>query len=349
MNVSRLAGNGQGRWRGCRRDFGLSRRARSPRTLMTMSESRTTTIRLRDGRRLAYAEWGDTNGFPIVHCHGMPGSRLEHEADDGVYASLGVRVITPDRPGYGLSDSLPGRRLVDWPADVAELADLLEMPRFAMTALSGGGVFALACAAQIPERLTGVVTAGCPAPMYVGGLNEGVKLRFRAGLSLAAHASWLVRAGAEAMAVAVRRRPEFFVVHANQDNPTDLRWLALPSVRAEATEMIQEGFRSGARGYIDDVVGLARPWGFALEGIRVPVHLWHGDADTVIPIRQAAYLAAMIPLATLTICPGEGHMLMWNHLPEILEMAKGRKGLDRSSPSAPTSPREAPARAAHVA
>jgi len=149
--------------------------------------------------------------------------------------------------------------------------------------------------------------------------------------------------------VAVRRRPEFFVVHANQDNPTDLRWLALPSVRAEATEMIQEGFRSGARGYIDDVVGLARPWGFALEGIRVPVHLWHGDADTVIPIRQAAYLAAMIPLATLTICPGEGHMLMWNHLPEILEMAKGRKGLDRSSPSAPTSPREAPARAAQLA
>jgi len=173
MNVSRLAGNGQGRWRGRRRDFGLSRRARSPRRLMTMSESRTTTIRLRDGRSLAYAEWGDTNGFPIVHCHGMPGSRLEHEADDGVYASLGVRVITPDRPGYGLSDSLPGRRLVDWPAGVAELADLLEIPRFAITALSGGGVFALACAAQIPQRLTGVVTAGCPAPMYVGGLNEG--------------------------------------------------------------------------------------------------------------------------------------------------------------------------------
>ena len=317
-------------------------------TLVVMSESRTTTIRLRDGRNLAYAEWGDRDGFPIIHCHGMPGSRFEHEADDGVYASLGVHVITPDRPGYGLSDPSPGRRLVDWPADVAELADRLEIPRFAITALSGGGVFALACASRIPERLNVVVTAGCPAPMYVRGLDAGVKLRFRAGLSLAARASWLVGAGAEAMGAAVRRHPEFFVVHANQDNPTDLRWLALPSVRAEATEMIQEAFRSGASGYVDDVVALARPWGFALEGIRVAIHLWHGEADTVIPIRQAAYLAAVIPTARLTICPGEGHMLMWNHLPQILEMAKGIKGLDRSSPST-TTPTPAVCAQAHVA
>jgi pimeloyl-ACP methyl ester carboxylesterase len=77
----------------------------------------TKVIRLRDGRRLAYSEVGDPDGLPVFHQHDMPGSRLEHEAEPDLYRSLGVRVITPDRPGYGLSDPHLHRPLLDWPSD----------------------------------------------------------------------------------------------------------------------------------------------------------------------------------------------------------------------------------------
>jgi pimeloyl-ACP methyl ester carboxylesterase len=99
----------------------------------------TKVIRLRDGRRLAHSEVSDPDGLPVFHQHGMPGSRLEHEAEPDLYRSLGVRVITPDRPGYGLSDPHLHRPILDWPSDIAELADSLGIRRFGITGLSGGG------------------------------------------------------------------------------------------------------------------------------------------------------------------------------------------------------------------
>src|SRR6266496_2748375 len=92
--------------------------------------SAVRAIRLRDGRSLAYAEWGDPAGRPVLHFHGIPGSRFERHADDGLYARLGLRYITIDRPGYGRSDPKPGRTFLDWAADVEQLADALEIDRF---------------------------------------------------------------------------------------------------------------------------------------------------------------------------------------------------------------------------
>src|SRR5580765_6410115 len=96
----------------------------------------TQVVRLRDGRRLAYTELGDPSGIPIFHQHGMPGSRLEHEAEPEFYRNIGVRVITPDRPGYGLSDPHPHNPLLGWPSDIVELADRLGIERFGITGLS---------------------------------------------------------------------------------------------------------------------------------------------------------------------------------------------------------------------
>ena len=280
-------------------------------------------VQLEDGRRLGYTQWGDPDGSPIFHCHGMPGSRLEHEADGAVYAALGVRVITADRPGYGLSDPRAGRQVIDWASDVGELADRLGIERFAVTALSGGGAFALACAAAMPDRVTRVVTAGCPAPFDVPGLMKGVPARFRFGLWLAARAPQVFSLATDGVAVAVRRFPDFFVEHVSHDNPADRRWLSMPTVRAEASAMIHEAFRRGGRGYAGDVIALAQPWGFELGDVRTPVELWHGGLDNVIPITHAWHLASVLPRATLTICPGDGHMLMWNRMPQILRSARG--------------------------
>jgi pimeloyl-ACP methyl ester carboxylesterase len=281
-------------------------------------------MRLRDGRRLAYSEVGDPDGLPIFHQHGMPGSRLEHEADPEFYRSMGVRVITPDRPGYGLSDPHRHRPLLDWPSDVAELADSLDISRFGITGLSGGGIYALACAAAIPERLTDVVVTGCPGPMQREGALAGMRFMTRAGVWLGSRAPWLLDGAAAVVSRLAGRYPRFFVEQANRAKPpADRLWLSMPSVSQGAADSLREALRPGAGGYVEDIGALAQPWGFALEDIRVPVQLWHGDEDTVIPVHHGQYLASVIPGATLRVCPGEAHMLMWNHLGEILMEAAG--------------------------
>src|SRR5471030_2256385 len=169
----------------------------------------THVIRLRDGRRLAYSEQGDPDGWPIFHQHGMPGSRFEREAEPDLYGSLGVRLITPDRPGYGLSDPHLHRPLLDWPSDIAELADSLGIRRFGITGLSGGGIYALACAAAIPDRLTDVVVTGCPGPMQRPGALADTRFLTHAGVWLGAHASWLLEAGATILSPMVRSFPGF--------------------------------------------------------------------------------------------------------------------------------------------
>jgi len=277
---------------------------------------------LRDGRRLAFVERGDPNGFPIVHHHGMPGSRLQHEAPDELYRYLGIRLITPDRPGYGLSDDHRGATLADWALDVADLMDRLEIRRFGVTALSGGGIFALACAALLPDRVTGAVTTGCPAPMQIEGAFRGMRFMTRAGVWIAGRMPWLLRAGAWAFGWFAERYPRFVYEWFNQGGPpADRRWISSPSFEGGAVDDLREALRNGPSGYVTDLELLSRPWGFPLEGIRVPVRLWHGGEDSVIPPAHGRYLAAHIPGATLHECPGEGHLVLWNHPDEVMAEA----------------------------
>jgi pimeloyl-ACP methyl ester carboxylesterase len=302
-----------------------------------VAEPLTRFVSLRDGRRLAYSVLGDPDGVPIIHQHGMPGSRLEHAAEPDFYRSMGVRVITPDRPGYGLSDPHPHRLLLDWPFDIEDLADSLGIARFGIVGLSGGGIYALACAAAIPYRLTEVVVTGCPGPMQRPGALADTRFLTHAGVWLGAHAPWLLEAGATLVSPFVRRFPGFFVDHFNDGvPPADRRWLSMPSVNKGAADTLREAMRPGVWGYVQDIRTLATPWGFELGDIKVPVQLWHGDEDAVIPLHHGRYLASAIPRATLRLCPGEGHMLMWNHLPEILTAAAGM-------PPQPESPRRLPA------
>lgn len=300
----------------------------------------THVIRLRDGRRLAFSEMGDPDGVPIMHQHGMPGSRLERAAEPEFYRALGVRMITPDRPGYGLSDPHPHRSLLDWASDIAELAENLGIGRFGVTGLSGGGIYALACAAAMPHRLTDVVVTGCPGPMQREGALVGMRFMTRAGVWLGSRSPWLLDGAAALVGRLVRRFPGFFVGQANRDKPAaDRRWLSTPAVSRGAIDTLREAVRPGAWGYVEDIRAMARPWGFALEDIRVPIQLWHGTEDTVVPLHHGRYLASVIPGATLRICPGEAHMLMWNHLGEILmaaaampQLTEVRSALENISP-----------------
>src|SRR3954462_13258439 len=128
-----------------------------------------STIALPDGRTLAYGEWGDPQGRPVVTCHGTPGCRLNRHPNQDLVRSTGARVITFDRPGYGQSTRLPGRRVVDVVPDAAALADALGLDTFAVVGGSGGGPHALAIAASLPERVTRVACIVGVAPFEALG------------------------------------------------------------------------------------------------------------------------------------------------------------------------------------
>ena len=287
-------------------------------------EPSSSIIRLSDGRLLSYAEWGRSGGAPVIHMHGMPGSRIERQAGTRLYARLGVRMITPDRPGYGDSDLHRGATLLDWAADVEELADRLELPRFGITALSGGGIYALACAALFPSRLTGVVVTGCPSPLYGRGALRGMTYLNRLGIRATQRVPMALELGASLLSGVLRSHPQYFLDQMNRGKPgADRELLARPAVRSAAIATLREAISHGTWGYVEDIRRLGSRWGFEPAEIRAPVQLWHGDMDTVIPVHNAFVLAEQMPNSTLHLVPGEGHMLLWSHLEEILLEAVG--------------------------
>ncbi len=281
------------------------------------NRSHSRTIRLKDGRTLGYAEWGDTSGFPLVHFHGSSSSRLEHPVHPE--ALEGVRLVTIDRPGHGHSEFQPERTLLDWPVDVAELADQLGIERFAVTGWSAGGPHALACAYRIPERITTVGLVSSFGPYDRPGATAGMDRFNKVALAMARRMPWAVtRWMTGAMGRAFTKDPEGTARRRFASAPAPDQQ-ALSDQRA--TDMLlasmQESFRAGSDGSAWEARLFTLPWGFRLQDIAVPVALWHGDADINSPIGTGEYLSRTIPDASLTVLPGEGHFFIMKRWGEI--------------------------------
>ena len=230
-------------------------------------------IQLSDGRRLAYAEYGDPSGEPVFLFHGVPGSRLSWGLlpDDPFPPSL--RIVAPDRPGYGRSDPKPDRTVLDWADDVAQLADALEIDKFAVLGASGGGPGALACAWSIPERLTSVGAVACPAPTNAPNVFEGMSTTNRFFMKLAWHVPWLSNANTRFLGWLVRRNPESYInTMKYKIHDVDRRVLARPEIQKMLTTDFTEALRNGSQGMASDLAANhGKPWGFALTEIQVDV------------------------------------------------------------------------------
>ena len=274
-------------------------------------------LQLRDGRTMAYAEWGDPEGRPVLGCHGSPSSRLERHVDDpGAYRRWGVRLIVPDRPGFGRSDPQPGRRVTDWPDDVVELLDSLGVDRFAALSLSGGAAYALACAYALPDRVSAVgILGGAPPPdvpwPWPGWLPTSVRA--------AAHrpspaTATLLRPVFAPLAVRPQLLPRYLQVRLN---PADRRVIGRPAVRRVLARTFTEGLRQGSASLAEDRALLFRPWGFPVGEVRQHVHVWHGTQDWQVPVALGRVLAAMLPHCTAHWYAGEGHFLVFDHAREI--------------------------------
>jgi len=282
-------------------------------------------IRLRDGRTLAYSEHGDPAGSPVFFIHGNPGSRLTRLASDEVISRLGVRIITPDRPGYGLSDFQPKRRLLDFPEDMAQLADALGFGAFAIFGVSAGGTYVAACAYALPERISRAAIVSGPAPFDREGPYEGMSRAWRVAFKMGKLPEWLLRAPIALQAYAQKRDPEKSVDDmAALFSKSDAKFLKDPEIRARFKRNIPEATRKGTRGWAREVKIQVGPWGFDPADIRIPVHLWYWQDDPAIPPPMGRYLERKIPTAVPHFLPGGGHLSILGHLDKIMEGLVGK-------------------------
>ncbi len=277
-----------------------------------------TPVRLPDGRHLCYDCHGPADGEPVFLFHGEPGSRLflpGAEAAD----RQGVRLITVDRPGYGRSDLQPGRTLLDWPDDVAFLADHLDIERFSVLGISGGGPHALACAYRIADRLHRVAVASSPCPFDYRRATDNLAPGRLEEFALAREAPAMLRPTVELAVARILEQPDaYFAELGERFDASDGRLLSSSEVRSMYRRDLAEAVHAGGEGWLLEAHLLASPWPFDPGDIRLPVRIWHGERDRIAPPRMARLLWRAMPGSELRLAAGEGHLFFFRHFDEIL-------------------------------
>jgi pimeloyl-ACP methyl ester carboxylesterase len=277
------------------------------------------TVSLPDGRALAYSEWGHPKGKPVLLLHGSPGSRLMCPDIDATTAA-GVRLITVDRPGYGGSDPAGERDLPDFVADAECLLDQLAVDVCPVIGWSGGGPYAIACGWSTAQRFVRIGLVASPGPeLEMPAEDSGLTEKERDLYARVARGDQGVIEEVRSLYSAYADNPLIFLERAlaAEDNP-DRHVLQRPDVTDAFRSKWVEGARQGSEGLVADWRATAMGWGFPLSEVRVPVHIWHGGTDRIVPVTHAHYLAEGLPGASLTVFPGEGHSVAITHWGEVL-------------------------------
>lgn len=261
------------------------------------------TVSLPDGRDLGYADCGDPDGEPLVVFHGFPNSRVFGALFDAAGRDHGVRILAPERPGCGVSDPDPDRRLLDWPADCAAFLDAVGVDRAPVFGVSGGGPYALACAHALPDRVERAGVAVGVGPM------ASVGYRRRLPFLLARFAPPLVRLQLYREGKRGRENPEAALeARVEETAPVDADYWRGAVGRALLASGIEARRHHGNTPLVTELAVYGRPWGFDLDGIDVPTHLWYGRADRIVPVEMGWHLARAIPTAESHFYPDLGHV-----------------------------------------
>ena len=269
------------------------------------------TIKLKDGRSLGFSEYGKAGGTPLFLFHGTPGSRVFNRFENASWIEQsGMRVITPERPGYGLSDPAPGRTINDWATDVRELADYLNMDQFHVAGGSGGGPYALACAIHMPTRVLSATLFSSGAPPEFVRLSKDMQGGNRIIFFMAKHAPFLLKPIFAVTANTVRKHPDKYWAGIIAKSPEWDRKIIEKQNSDTLIMHAKEAFRQGVDGAYHDILLVSHPWDLDLDKISVPVFMWHGTADTLMPISAARAFSKMIPECETHFIPGAGHQLL---------------------------------------
>lgn len=270
-----------------------------------------TQIRLGDGRTLDIEVSGPPDAVPLLFHHGTPGAVTPVRAMQRAAHERGLRLVTYSRPGYGTSDRSAGRTVADVAADMAAVLDHLEAPRCVVAGWSGGGPHALATGARLSQRVAGVLVIAGVGPFDAPGLDflAGMGEQNVEEFSLAVEGDAPLRTFLEADAAGLRTATAEQVV---EQLSTLLPPVDVATVTTEfgedLTASFAEALRTGVDGWLDDDLAFTRPWGFDLAEIAVPVFIWQGSADLMVPFAHGQWLAEHVPGATAHLEDGEGHL-----------------------------------------
>jgi pimeloyl-ACP methyl ester carboxylesterase len=284
------------------------------------------TVALSNGAVVALSEYGDPRGVPVFFCHGWPSSGTMAELADDAARDLGMRIISPDRPGIRDSEFQANRRLIDWPPLLNEIADRLEIDRFKILAISGGAPYAYASAWMTPERVEKIaVVSGAPPLDRLDDL-DGLLPIHRRMLVLREKSPRALRflfhlaRPLVAMRMPIRLRPLLLKFL----QPCDANVLRESRKFDICFDSARHAWRSSALGVMTDAEIYASPWGFPLEDVRVPIALWHGTKDRTFAPRLAEDVAARLPNCEFHLIEGAGHYsLPIRYVREILAELKG--------------------------
>jgi pimeloyl-ACP methyl ester carboxylesterase len=281
----------------------------------------TNFITLPDGRKLSYAEFGKPDGYPVIHFHGGGGSRLEPLLlGDELISQFGIRLIAPDRPGYGQSDFQPNRSFSDYPKDVIFLANTLGMDKFSVLGISSGGGYVSACAAKIPDRLlSAVIVSGAWEMDDLTDLPMGTRWIF----ALIKKFPGIYEIFLKFLLRSFQGSPEKLLVSLKKQTTAADYTLLEPRIHAFRESAI-EAMRQGTKGAAWDVLLYLRPCDFDLEEIQIPLKFFHGELDRNVPISMAKRVINRLPTAQLFTYANEGHIsIVVNQFEAIVKALKG--------------------------
>ena len=288
------------------------------------------TCPLPDGRTLGFAEYGDPKGKPVFYFHGWPSSRIEFGGykGDEIAKRLGLRVISSDRPGFGLSSYQPHHRFIDWPKDVTALADHLGFEHFTIVGYSASSPYTLACAYTLEERLEAVgVVSGLSQPLSAPGATVGMPtIMLWTTARIHPRLTWLMFNMMKGRITnAPRDQLPKNAKQAMMAEP-DFEFIkSHPYAMAANMDGGAEALKGGGLGPAEAGALYWKPWGFRLEEISTKVHVWHGEADLNAPYSaHGKVLAKKLPNVEAKFYPGEGHIsLIHKYLESILQTLKG--------------------------
>jgi len=278
-------------------------------------------LTLPGGRRIGYTLYGDPQGIPVVNCHGGLLSGHDVGPADEDARALGLCVISPDRPGVGRTERLPGHGLLPWVhADVVPLLDHLDVEELRVMGWSEGGQYALAVAFALGVRVVRCAVVAGSLPLDGATLKELNRLD-RSLIGLSKHAPLATRAYFVLTRVLSRHAPNVLLREAVKKLPPDEakavrergRWL--PTLLGEGA--------TNPRGGVDEYLAMSAPWGFAPEDVTIPVRVFQGAADALVPEAWGRKLARRIPGADITCYPDEGHFIALTRRREVLEYLVG--------------------------
>lgn len=266
-------------------------------------------------RVLAYREYGDPEGAPLLYFHGYPSTSIEARFLDGAARDRGLRIIAPDRPGYGDSSLSPNLRIIDWPRDMAALTKNLGIDRFGVLAKGLGAPYALACGNSLGNRLWGIGIAG------------GVVPAKRHSVATVKAFSKLVTLPLLGRKLTDPERAERAWASFYADSgPNEAAASKNAEWRSARLAAMENAFVEGAGGPAKDwAIATGANWGFALGNIRVPnIVIWHGDADVKTHVADIRRMAERLPICDVRVLPDEGHNSAFvNHRDEILDTMRG--------------------------